>query len=83
MVHTNPVFPELSDVIVKRIALLRYAKMKNRNSQRLNRRIKQEMLDLRDSCGVKDPTPYEAVKEMIKELRTDYEKKGSNISLYK
>ena len=41
------------------------------------------MLDLRDSCGVKDPTPYEAVKEMIKELRTDYEKKGSNISLYK
>lgn len=83
MVHTNPVFPELSDVIVKRIALLRYAKMKNRNRQRLNRRIKQEMLDLRDSCGVKDPTPYEAVKEMIKELRTDYEKKGSNISLYK
>lgn len=57
--------------------------MKNRNRQRLNRRIKQEMLDLRDSCGVKDPTPYEAVKEMIKELRTDYEKKGSNISLYK
>ena len=63
----NPVFPELSDVVVKRIALLRYAKMKNRNRQRLNRRIKQEMLDLRDSCGVKDPTPYEAVKEMIKE----------------
>ena len=57
--------------------------MKNRNRQRLNRRIKQEMLDLRDSCGVKDTTPYEAVKEMIKELRTDYEKKGSNISLYK
>lgn len=57
--------------------------MKNRNRQRLNRKIKQEMLDLRDSCGVKDPTPYEAVKEIIKELRTDYEKKGSNISLYK
>ena len=57
--------------------------MKNRNRQRLNRRIKQEMLDIRDSCGVKDPTPYEAVKEMIKELRTDYETKGSNISLYK
>lgn len=76
-------FPELSDVIVKRIAYLRYAKMKSRNRQRLNRRIKQEMLDLRDSCGVKDPTPYEAVNEMIKELRSDYEKKGSNISLYK
>jgi len=57
--------------------------MKSRNRQRLNRRIKQEMLDLRDSCGVKDPTPYEAVNEMIKELRSDYEKKGSNISLYK
>lgn len=57
--------------------------MKSRKRQRLNRRIKQELLDLRDSCGVKDPTPYEAVKEMIKELRTDYEKKGGNISLYK
>ena len=41
------------------------------------------MLNLRDTCGVKDPTPYEAVKEIIKELQTDYEKKGSNISLYK
>lgn len=57
--------------------------MKSRKRQRLNRRIKQEMLDLRDSCGVKDPTPYEAVKEMIKELRTDYEQKGGNISLHK
>lgn len=57
--------------------------MKSRKRQRLNRRIKQEMLDLRDSCRVKDPTPYEAVKEMIKELRTDYEQKGGNISLYK
>lgn len=57
--------------------------MKNRNKQRLNRKIKQEMLDIRDSCGVKDPTPYEAVKEIIKELQTQYETKGSNISLYK
>lgn len=76
-------FPELSDVIVKTTVYLRCKKMKNRNKQRLNRKIKQEMLDIRDSCGVKDPTPYEAVKEIIKELQTQYETKGSNISLYK
>jgi len=58
-------------------------KMKNRNKQRLNRKIKQAMLDIKDSCAVKDPTSYEVVKEIIKELQTDYEKKGSNISLYK
>ena len=39
--------------------------MKNRNRQRHNRRVKEEMLDLRDMCGVKDSTPYEAVKEII------------------
>ena len=43
--------------------------MKNRTKQRANRMIKEEMLDIRDSCGVMDPTPYEAVKEIIKEIR--------------
>ena len=57
--------------------------MKNRNKQRLNRKIKQEILDSRDSCGVNDPTPYEAVKEIIKKLRTEYEIKDSDISLFK
>ena len=42
--------------------------MKNRKKQRANRRIKEEMIDIIDTCGVKDPTPYEAVKELIKEF---------------
>ena len=43
--------------------------MKARDRQRANRRLKEEMLELRDTCGVKDPTPYDAVKDIIKELR--------------
>ena len=56
--------------------------MKNSDRQRHNRRVKEEMLDLRDICGVKDPTPHEAVKEIIKEFRHRNESKSSNISLY-
>lgn len=41
--------------------------MKNRSKQRLNRKNKQVLLDRRDICGVKDPTPYEAVKKIIQE----------------
>ena len=40
--------------------------MKKREKQRRNRRLKEEYLKFRDICGVKDPTPYEAVKEMIR-----------------
>ena len=43
--------------------------MKNRKKQRHNRRIKEEMLDGKDMCGLNDPTPYEAVKEIIKEFK--------------
>ncbi len=43
--------------------------MKNRIRQRSNRRIKEEILDLKNSCGFYDPTPYEAVKQIIKEER--------------
>ena len=57
--------------------------MKNRDRQRHNRRVKEEMLDLRNMCGVKDPTPYEAVKVIIKEFKHRNETQGSNISLYK
>ena len=39
--------------------------MRNRARQRANRKLKEEMLDLRDLCGVKEPTPYEAVKVII------------------
>ena len=39
--------------------------MKNRKRQRANREMKEEMLDLHDSCGIQDPTPYTAVKNII------------------
>lgn len=44
--------------------------MKNRKKQRHNRIIKEEMIDRKDMCGINDPTPYEAVKEIIKEFKT-------------
>lgn len=42
--------------------------MRNRKVQREVRRKygRQEKLDKVDSFGVKDPTPYEAVKNMIR-----------------
>ena len=40
--------------------------MKNRERQRANRRIKEEMLSFKDMCGVNDPTPYEAVSSECK-----------------
>lgn len=43
--------------------------MKNRKRQRHNRRIKEEMLERKNLCGVNNPTPYEAVKEIIKEFK--------------
>ena len=43
--------------------------MKNRKKQRHNRKIKEQMLDRKDMCGLNDPTPYEAVKEIIKEFK--------------
>ena len=43
--------------------------MRNRKVQREVRRTvgREEKLDLNDYCGIKDPTPYEAVKRIIKE----------------
>lgn len=43
--------------------------MKNRNKQRFNRKIKEEMLDLKSIYGYKDPTPQQAVREIIKEFK--------------
>lgn len=47
--------------------------MKTRDRQRkalarklLAEKMKDEMLDYRDSCGIPDPTPYEAVKNCIR-----------------
>ena len=48
--------------------------MKSRERQRANRRLKEELLDLKDSCGVNDPTPFEAVREIIQEFRKNKEK---------
>ena len=56
--------------------------MKNRARQRANRKIKEEMLELRDMCGIKDPTPYEAVKEIINELRKNKERSKHGIHEY-
>ncbi|MCR5232486.1 MAG: hypothetical protein K6E53_01055 [Lachnospiraceae bacterium] len=50
--------------------------MKNRERQRANRKLKEEMLSIRDHCGVKDPTPYEAVKEMINEVKRNKGRRG-------
>ena len=50
----------------------------SRAKQRENRRIKdrevragirEQLLDTRDFCGIKDPTPYEAVKNIIRKER--------------
>ncbi len=48
--------------------------MKNREKQRHNRRVKEEMLERKDTCGLNDPTPYEAVKEIIKEFKKHNDK---------
>lgn len=50
---------------------------KNRERQRANRRLKEEMLDLKDACGVNDPTPREAVKEIINEFRKNKRRKNT------
>ncbi len=42
--------------------------MRNRKKQQelIKAKVKkEEKLDLRDYCGMKDPTPYEAVKNMV------------------
>ncbi len=44
--------------------------MKSRAKIKENRRLKREqLLDTRDFCGIKDPTPYQAVKNIIKKER--------------
>lgn len=47
--------------------------MRNRKIQRelhrmgARRMTKEEKIELRDKCGMRDPTPYEAVKHMVQE----------------
>ncbi len=49
---------------------------KNRVRQRENRRHKEDKIELRDFCGMKDPTPFEAVRNMIRrgESAADFRK---------
>ena len=41
----------------------------------MNRRIVNELLSLKDICGTKDPTPYEAVKEIVRMSKNQLNKK--------
>ena len=50
--------------------------MRNREKQRENRRLNYELLDLKDICGINDPTPYEAVKKIIRTSRKTVKQKG-------
>lgn len=34
--------------------------------QHIKDESREEMIGIRDKCGIKDPTPYEAVKEIIR-----------------
>ena len=52
--------------------------MRNREKQRENRRLKSELLDRKDICGINDPTPYEAVKKIIRTSRKTVKQKGHN-----
>lgn len=53
--------------------------MKNRERQRRNRKIKEELIKLKDSCGVNDPTPHEAVINIINEM---HKKRGPTFDTY-
>ncbi|MBR0341651.1 MAG: hypothetical protein IJH64_05320 [Oscillospiraceae bacterium] len=47
--------------------------MRNRRTQRKVRKFygSEEKIDLVDHCGIKDPTPYEAVRNLIKQERAE------------
>ena len=54
--------------------------MRNRRMQRRIRRVcgtKEERIGLVDYCGIKDPTPYEAVRNMIRQEQEDRMRYGA------
>ena len=55
--------------------------MKNRDRQRSNRARKQELLEKRDICGVKDLTPYYAVKRIINKEKMPQRTNKSHLSV--
>lgn len=53
--------------------------MRRRDHQRLIRRAgfrKEEPISCRDKCGIRDPTPYEAVQNIIRENQLSEMRKG-------
>ncbi len=72
-----PSFPDsvqMSSLIVRKGKLYPFGgNMKTRDRQRqalkrkiLEEKIREELLEYRDCCGIPDPTPYEAVKNCIR-----------------
>ena len=55
--------------------------MKSRSKIKATRKAamdfsKEEKLDLRDFCGIKDPTPHDAVRNIIRECRLSEKRCG-------
>ena len=51
--------------------------MKSRAKIKENRRRKrEELLDRRDFCGIKDPTPYQAVKNIVNQQKQKQKQKA-------
>ena len=56
--------------------------MKSRSKIKENRRRKrEEKLDLIDYCGIKDPTPYLAVKNIIRKERAAARKAHKSLTV--
>ena len=41
--------------------------MRDRTKQRANRKLRRQMIAMRNAYGIVDPTPYYAVKHMLEE----------------
>jgi len=67
------VIHSVDDSSEKRVTFVKEPVMRNRRMQRKIRKISgsEEKIDLVDNCGIKDPTPYEAVKNMIRQERAE------------
>ena len=54
--------------------------MRDRKKQHERRKLKRQMIAMRNACGVVDPTPYYAVKHMLEEQSKkskSFNKKGA------
>ena len=58
--------------------------MRDRKMQRILRKMgcKEEKLDLRDHCGIRDPTPYEAVKRIVADERRSFRRANQEEQVY-